>query len=140
MESLFVIALLCIGNDVLLLRRSNVTFGSGQYCLVGGKVEQGEPALLAMKREVFEETGLDIPTSAFQLVHTFHRKGTESEFIALCFQADISNMPAPQNTEPEKHDDMQFFPLNKLPQNILPAHKQAIECVQKGINYSEHGW
>jgi ADP-ribose pyrophosphatase YjhB (NUDIX family) len=140
MVTLFAIAFLCIGDTILLIRRSGAGFGQGFYSMVGGKVEAGETALHAIKREVFEEVALDIPESDFQLVHTFHRKGTESELIALCFKVDISHMPAPRNNEPDKHDDMRFFKLSKLPENLLPAHKQAIECMQQHISYSEHGW
>ena len=137
----YVLAFLCLGNEVVLIRRSShQTFGAGQYSMVGGKVERGETARQAIKREVYEETGLDIPESAFELVHTIHRKGTEAEFIALCFKADLTGMPAPYNKEPDHHDDLQFFPFNQLPGNILPAHKQAIECIQENIYYSEHGW
>ena len=140
MVALYVIALLCVGDTVLLLRRHNTGFGDGLYSLPGGKVEQGETARQAIKREIYEEVALDIPKSNFDLVHTFHRKGTEHEIIVLCFKVDITGMPTPTNQEPEKHDDMRFFNLNQLPDNIIPAHKQALECIQKGITYSEHGW
>lgn len=140
MVNLFVLALLTIGNDVLLVCRQNVSFGSGFYSMVGGKVEQGETALQATQREVFEETTLNIPAEAFELVHTLPRKGAENEFIALCFAVDITDFPEPYNNEPDKHSDMRFFPLNQLPSNTLPAHEQIIRLVQQGINYSEHGW
>jgi 8-oxo-dGTP diphosphatase len=140
MVNFYVLAFLCIGNDVLLVRRGHVSFGAEMYSIVGGKVEKGERALQAIKREVLEETRLDIPESDFELVHTFHRKGTEAEFMALCFKVDITHMPAPYNNEPEKHDDMRFFKIDQLPENILPAHKQAIEGIEKNIRYSEHGW
>lgn len=141
MCNFYVLALLCLGNELVLVRRSSdQAFGAGFYSMVGGKVAAGETALQGIKREVLEETGLDIPESAFELVHTFHRKGTETEFIALCFKADLTGMPTPRNNEPEKHDDLRLFPLNQLPENILPAHKQAIECIQRKIRYSEHGW
>ena len=61
MVSMFVLAFLCINNQVLLVRRFHATFGDGLYSLVGGKVEQGETARQAIKREVYEEVGLDIP-------------------------------------------------------------------------------
>lgn len=139
MVSLYAIALLCIGDNTLLVRRVGASFGDGLYGLVGGKVEAGETALHAIQREVQEETLLDIPKDKFELVHTFHRKGTESELIALVFKADITGMN-PVNNEPEKHDAMQLFAFDELPQNTIPAHKQAIELIQKGITYSEHGW
>jgi hypothetical protein len=72
-------------------------------------------------------------------VHTFHRKGIDTELVALVFKADISGM-TPANNEPDKHDDMKFFNLHQLPENIIPAHKQAIACITKDVRYSEHGW
>lgn len=140
MVNVFVLAFLTIGNQLLLVQRKNASFGDGLYSLVGGKVEQGETAKQAVRREVREETTLDIPEDAFTLVHTLHRNGSETEFIALCFMADISTLSAPYNHEPDKHSDMRFFTFDALPKNILPAHEQIIRCVQQGINYSQHGW
>lgn len=141
MHPLYVIAYLHISDTVLLLRRcDNQNFGAGLYSFIGGKVEQGERALAAIKREVMEEVGLDIKESSFELIHTINRKGTENSFIALCFKANISAMPSPFNREPDKHNDLSFFNIHKIPKNTIPAHAQAIDCIKKGINYSEHGW
>lgn len=129
--SLYVIAFLSFNNKVLLIRRVNATFGDGLYSLVGGKVEPGETALQAIKREVHEEVDLEIPESNFELVHTMHRKGTDAEFVALCFKADVTDISHVRNNEPDKHDDVQFFNLHSLPTNIIPAHKQVIESVLK---------
>ncbi len=139
MVNVFVLAFLVSGDDVLLLHRTNVSFGSGLYGLSGGKVETGETALQAVKREVKEELALNIPESAFELVHTFHRKGTETELVSLIFKVDIAGMQ-PINNEPDKHSDMRFFNIHQLPENIIPAHKQAIACIGRGVYYSEHGW
>lgn len=140
MVSMFVLAFLYKGEDLLLVRRYHANFGDGLYSMIGGKVEQGETARQAIKREVQEEVGLEIPESTFELVHTFHRKGTDGALVALCFKVDISTMAQPYNNEPEKHDDMRFFTIDQLPDNIIPAHKQAIECINHNISYSEHGW
>jgi 8-oxo-dGTP pyrophosphatase MutT (NUDIX family) len=94
----------------------------------------------AIKREVFEEVHLDIPEHEFELVHVFHRKSDADFFVVLCFKVDISKMAQPYNNEPEKHDDLKFFNIEQLPDNIIPAHKQAIECIKHNISYSEHGW
>lgn len=140
MGNFFVLAFLYKDDDVLLVRRRNQEFGPGMYSLIGGKVESGETALHAIKREVQEETGIVIPQSSFSLAHTLHRKGTETEFVALCFKVDVTNLSEPVNNEPEKHDDMRFFNVQNLPENSIPAHKQIIECIQKNVIYSEHGW
>lgn len=135
----YILAFLYSGDDILLFRRKDVSFGSGLYSLPGGLIQQGETVRHAIAREVREELGLDISETDFELVHTFNRKGTETEFMVLVFKADISGMQ-PKNNEPTKHDDMRFFNLQQLPENIIPAHKQAIEYIKKGISYSEHGW
>ena len=140
MYELYALALLTCNDQVLLLQRNQQrSFGAGMYSLPGGKVEEHERLLHAVQREVKEEVGLDLPESAFSLIHTFHRLGTEGPFIALCFTADITGMN-PENMEPHLHDAMNFFSMHELPSNILPAHKQLLQCVQKQITYSEHGW
>lgn len=140
MVELYAVAFLHKQDTILLLRRKNAQFGDGMYSMVGGKVEVHETALMGIVREIHEEVGLDIKPDMLELVHTFHRKASESELIALCFKADISEHGIPVNKEPTKHDDMQFFDLKQLPTNILPAHKQAILFIQEGKAYSEHGW
>jgi len=140
MVNIFAVALLYSGDTVLLARRFNADFGNGLYHLVGGKVEQGETARHAVSREVLEETGLDILEDQFTLVHTLHRKGTATELIVLCFAADVSSVHAPRNMEPDKHDDMRFFLVDQLPENMIPAHHQILQCIQQNILYSEHGW
>ena len=139
MVNAYALAFLLSESDILLLHRKDAVFGNNLYSLPGGKVEQGETARQAIVREVQEELGLNISESNFQLEHTFHCKGTETEFIACVFKADISGL-APINNEPHKHDNMQLFNLEKLPENIIPSHKQAIECIVNDIRYSEHGW
>lgn len=126
-------------NSILLLRRCNATFGDGLYSLVGGKVETGETALQAIKREVLEEVALDLPESAFTFVHVMHRQGTDSEFVAIAFVASTVGLQ-PINNEPTKHDDVRFFSLDALPSNMVPAHEQTIRAVAAKQYYSEHGW
>jgi 8-oxo-dGTP diphosphatase len=50
------------GDDVLLIKRSSrVRLFPGMYNGVGGHVERGEDVLSSARREVREETGLDVP-------------------------------------------------------------------------------
>lgn len=140
MTKLYSLALLCKSDQILLLRRYNATFASGQYSLPGGKVEEHETALQAIVREIHEELGLTISKDQLHHVHAFHRKASDTTLMACIFKADVAGDAAPYNREPDKHDSVDWFDKNHLPENIIPAHKQAIEYIFAGKSYSEHGW
>src|SRR5512137_244504 len=59
------------GDDVLLIQRSpDAPLFPGLYNGVGGHVERGEDLLSSARREVREETGLDVPDLALRcLLH-----------------------------------------------------------------------
>ena len=42
--------------------------------------------------------------------------------------------------EPDKCDDLSWFSLDQLPDNMIPYVKHAIECFRERIIYSEFGW
>ncbi|MDR3646154.1 MAG: NUDIX domain-containing protein [Candidatus Babeliales bacterium] len=131
--------LLNSNNEILLLRRFNTDFGSGQYSLPGGKVEDKETAKLAIIRETFEEVGIHIKPENLEFVHLLFRNGTEGVFDVACFKANQWSGEV-TNREPKKADEIKWFSKNALPENLLPAHKQIIEMITQKIYYSEHGF
>lgn len=124
-------------SEVLLLRRKGTSYGNGLYSLPGGKIEAGETAAEAVIREAREEIGVKVVQP--QLVHVIDRQGTQTEFYIFVFKPTIVQ-GKPVNGEFDKCDDVSWFPIHKLPSNILPAHKQAIELILKNVLYSQHGW
>jgi mutator protein MutT len=124
-------------DQILLLRRKNASFGDGQYALPGGKIESGETALEAARRELAEE--VCVGAEQLALAHVVNRQGPETEFYVFIFKA-LAWTGLPINGEPDKCDDMRWFALEALPENIIDAHRQAIELSGKGVVYSEHGW
>lgn len=105
----------------------------------GNKIKQGKTTRESLAYEAKYSLGLDIKLDDLEFVHIMYRKCNEPEFFACFFKIrQLSGIP--KNLEPERYDDMQWFSIAKLPENIVPAHKQAIQITQKGIFYSEHGW
>jgi 8-oxo-dGTP diphosphatase len=45
-----------------------------------------------------------------------------------------------ENKEPHKCDDLSWFDLDQLPENIIPYIRQAIGGIRSNSHYSEHGW
>jgi 8-oxo-dGTP diphosphatase len=128
-------------GQTLLCRRCNTGFCDGQYSLISGHFELGESARVAMQREAKEEAGMNINIEDLKLVHVVSRglKNSDNERIDLFFTLKEWSSE-PKNMEPDKCDDMRWFPLNNLPENTADLIKQFIECYQKGEIYSEFGW
>jgi 8-oxo-dGTP pyrophosphatase MutT (NUDIX family) len=123
-------------NKVLLLKRStSAEFGANAYSLIGGKVEACEMLIPAAIRETFEEVGITIEQKDLHYVHTCN-KSSETIMIIGVFRA-TQWQGNPFNKEPEKHDDMQWFSYDALPNDLLPTHKMIIEAVQRKKIFSE---
>jgi ADP-ribose pyrophosphatase YjhB (NUDIX family) len=125
-------------GKILLLRRFNTGWSDGQYSVVAGHLDGNETFLQAMIREAKEEAGIELSMDDIEVVHVVNRKSTE-ERVDFFIRARKWK-GEPRNMEPNKCDNMGWFPIDKLPENTIPYVKQAIDCFRKGIFYSEHGW
>lgn len=131
--------LLVRDDQVLLLRRFQTGYEDGNYSLVAGHVDGNERALEAMRREAWEEAGLQLEPHMLELAHTLHRYTPEREALELFFLVDGSRHD-PRNQEPHKCDDLSWFALDALPDNTIPYIRHVIEQHRQGSIYSEYGW
>lgn len=122
-------------GKVLLLRRANTGYEDGKYGLPSGHADGGETARAAACREALEEAGVKINPGDLKFAHAMHRLQND-ERVDFFFTADKWE-GEPANMEPEKCDDLNWFPLDNLPPNTIPYIKQAIEHSQSGVYYSE---
>lgn len=139
-----VFALLIEDGKVLLLRRIRTGTEDGMYVLPMGGHDGTEPLTHAVVREIKEEINLEVAPEDVTMCHTMHRlhpmpHGLSFEQIDLFF-AFTRYTGMIHNNEPEVCDDLAFFPLNALPENISPFIKHALECILNGKHYSEFGW
>ncbi|MBN1364741.1 MAG: NUDIX domain-containing protein [Syntrophaceae bacterium] len=76
---------------VLILKRKNTEYGSGQWCLPGGKIDYGQPVEQAIVEELFEETGLSAVTWKFLFYQDSLPPETgEMHCINLYFECSVS--------------------------------------------------
>lgn len=125
-------------NKILLLRRYNTGYEDGNYSVIAGHLDGNETFREAMIREAKEEADIDIKPECLEVVHVMHRK-SEDERIDFFFVAKKWE-GEPKNMEPHRCDDLRWFELNNLPENVIPYVKQAIRCFLDSVFYSEHGW
>lgn len=124
---------------VLLLRRFNTGWMDGKYSLIAGHLNGGETATQAMIREAKEEAGIIITTSDLQFVTVTHRKSVKLEYIDFFFV--VKNwLGIPNNLEPDKCDELSWFSVNQLPENIVPSVREAIKNYLNKKGFSESGW
>lgn len=120
-------------DKILLARRFQTGWQDGNYGVPAGHLEAGEGVIDALLRETKEESDVILKPEDVELTHTMHRQG---RYIDLFFTAKKWS-GEPQIMEKDKCDDMQWFPLANLPENMVPSVRFAIESYQKGITFSD---
>lgn len=125
-------------KKILLLRRCNTGYEDGNYGLPAGHLEDNEPITEGLCREIREEIGLKLDPKDVSLVHIMHRK--EKDIRVDFFFTTKKYEGKPINSEPEKCDDLQWFPLNKLPKNTIGYIREAIKNYSNKKIFSERGW
>ena len=127
-------------NKVLLLRRANTGYQDGKYGLVAGHLDGDELGTVAMAREAKEEAGIDVDPNKLRFVHIAHRLSrnqVDQERIDLFYELTEWQGQL-QNTEPEKCDDLSWFNIDDLPDNMLPFVRLVLTDIAAGISYSEY--
>ncbi len=97
-------------NKVLLLKRKKEPY-KGCWGLPGGKIEENETPEQAAIREVFEETNL----LCSHLILFKDLLNPETDYYNYIFSTSHFEGIA-TNKEPEKHEFVQWFPVNEVPE------------------------
>lgn len=108
-------ALIVDGAERVLLARRAHEPDAGRWDLVGGFLEEGEAPLDGLRREVREETGLEIEAGRFLgvFVDTYGGEDGATSVLNLVWEARVvSGEPAPDDDVSE----LRWFSLDALPQ------------------------
>lgn len=112
------------GNLLMHKRSQNCRDEKGRWDCGGGAMEKGETFEDAAKREIKEEYCCDVLNLKFVTASNVLRKNghENTHWIALLF-AVLVNPKKVKLGEPEKMDEIGWFPFDKLP---TPLHSQLI--------------
>jgi len=125
-------------QKVLLLRRRNTGYEDGNYSVVAGHVEEGESITQAAIREVKEEVGVELRPSDVRVVGVIFRKSDDQRVD--CFLAVTKWGGEVVNREPNRCDDLSWFPIGGLPQNVVDYIRRALQNYEQGVWFDEYGW
>jgi len=124
------------GAKILFGLRKNTGFSDGMYHLPAGHLEDNETILTGTAREAKEELSIDIDVPDLELVHTMHqRSGRVSLFFEVArWSGEVTN------AEPDKCERLSWIASDRLPPNLVPYARAALEKIQLGYRVSVFGW
>ncbi len=101
-------AIIEFNSKILLLREAKTNpdgTNTGKYCMPGGRIEAGEPFMEGLKREVFEETGLEITVGAPVFVGEWFPeiRGEQNQIVAVFFACTTTDRDVRLNPEHDQY-------------------------------------
>ena len=113
-------------NQVLLLKRSNTARNKpGHWTIPGGEVEFGERVEEALVREVKEEVGVRVEIIKLLSLTNDLIPEAEQHWVSNQFLCKIVE-GIPENKEPGKHDELQWWDVHALPEKITNTTRGGI--------------
>ena len=126
-------------GKILLLKRYNTGYEDGNYSVVAGHIDGKESVITSMQREAKEEAGIKIKEEDLEIVHVMHRNSEDREsidYFLTCkkYEGNIQIM------EKDKCDELKFYKLDELPENMIPYVRKGIEYYIENKQFSIYGW
>lgn len=133
-------AIIVEGDKILVMRREKQ--GSIYYTLVGGRVNEGEDIAAAVKREVREETGLEVVEAEY-VFYEGHPEPYNEQYIFLCQVAPHDDVKLQEISEEALlnrfgtniHEPLwaELRSFEKLPFRTPQLQKAIVEAVKRGF-------
>lgn len=114
-------------GEILLQLRNDDTWG-----LPGGLMELGESFVDTARREVLEETGLQVGelhlVEVFSGSECYRKLANGDEFYAVTAVYTTKEFSGELRLDEAESKDLQFFALNSLPENIGKGYQDHISA------------
>ncbi len=130
------------GEEILLQKRKNTGYMDGYWDFsASGHVEDNESMKMTAIREAKEEIGIDVKIEDVQFMTLIHEKTPTTDVIYYDGYFKTTKWKnEPKVGEIEKCEEIKWFAIDDLPENMIESRKQAIENYKNHIPYSEFGW
>lgn len=128
--------LLLRDREVLLQLRSGTGFRDGYWAAgAAGHVELGEAVFAAAVREAAEELGIRIEAADLEPLTVLHRRqptGKPIDERVDFFFACRRWSGEPRRMEAAKSADLRWFPLDALPDPVVPHELLVLDALREG--------
>jgi ADP-ribose pyrophosphatase YjhB (NUDIX family) len=114
-------------NRILLVLRKRHP-EAGTWSIPGGKVEPYESLESAVLREIKEEVNLDVEIDRLLCTAETIAPETGEHWVSILYTVRVTGGTA-MNREPDALGDLQWFPLDRLPENLACFTVPAIEAL-----------
>lgn len=127
--------------EILLQLRKNTGWMDGFWELAAcGHVENNETLKQAAIRETFEELTIKIDEKDLEFIWLNHNNIKDKGIYYCVYFKVINFIGTPKVGEPDKCEKIEWFPIDKLPENIIPIRKIFLKNYLNNIIYCENGW
>lgn len=127
------IGVLVMRDDQVLLGKRKGSHGEGEYAFPGGHLDYMESFADCARREVLEETGIEIDMINFLLLANITHYAPK-HYVHLTVTAKWSG-GEPKLLEPEKCEGWAWYDLDNLPSPLFEFCQISFEALKTGANY-----
>ncbi len=118
------VGILIIRDGKILLGKRKGGTGAGTWCLPGGKLEMNESLEECAKREVKEETGMEV--DGLELVSISNDIAYDKHWVTIGMKPEIIK-GEPVVNEPDQAEEWKWFDPDGLPEPLFEASKNLID-------------
>ncbi len=129
------IGIMILKDGKVLLGKRKGSHGAGEWAWPGGHFEYMESFEECAKREVREETGMEIENVRFLRLLNL-KEYAPKHYVDLGFVADWKS-GEPHVIEPKKCEGWAWVDLEHLPQPLMATVSTYIEAYKTGRNYCD---
>ncbi|MFD4480407.1 NUDIX domain-containing protein [Streptomyces sp. NPDC058471] len=127
------------GWEVLLTRRAGNVYASGLWHMPSGHVDGShEDVVEALVRETAEETGVVVAPHNVQIASIVHHRSPQGSVRMGIFGVVRSWEGKPQIREPHLCSEMAWYPLDRLPSDMVAYAHAGLEALLAGRNFAIH--
>lgn len=127
------IGVMIMKDGKVLLGKRRGSHGAGEYAWPGGHMEYMESFVDCAKREVREETGMEIDNIRFLRLYNL-KEYAPKHYVDIGLAADWKS-GEPQTMEPDRIENWNWYDMDNLPEPLFSTLSSYIEAYKTGRDF-----